>query len=134
MHRSIRALRCSRWLVAAGMAAATLLPAVPARAVPAGLPQFLVIGRLINACTNGAIGDGSVRLTSLSDPTAVESTDGGHFMFTGLSAGDYLLTATSSGFGDGSVRLLLPAVQDQTGAVDHVDLSLFPSGGPCAGG
>lgn len=132
MHTSIRVLRRSRWLVAVGMAAATVVPAVSAQARSAGLPQLLVIGRLTDACTNRAV-DGSVRLASLTDPTAVESTNGGHFMFTDLSPGTYLLTARAAGFVDGSVRLLLPAVQDQTGAVDHVDLPLSPST-PCTGG
>lgn len=133
MHLSSAVLRRYRWLFAAGIAAATLLPGVPARAVPAGHPQFLVIGRLSDACTSAAVGDGSVRLASLSDPTAVESNNGGHFMFTGLTAGQYLLTAGAPGYDEAGMRLLLPAVQDQTGAVFHADLTLVPSEG-CAGG
>jgi hypothetical protein len=133
MHLSIRVLTRYRWLFAAGIVAATLLPGAPARAVPAaGFPQLLVIGRLTDACTNAAIGDGSVRLASVGDPTAVEN-NGGHFMFTGLPGGQYVLTANAIGYVDGSVRLLLPAVQDQTGAVFHADLALVPTGG-CPGG
>ena len=86
-----------KWLAMGVLAAANVL----ASGQTAGPGKYRIAGRMVNAATGEPVRRASVALLAESDShtvASVESDGEGQFVFTGLGAGKFQLTASKRGF------------------------------------
>ncbi len=128
--RSLRALAAAGAVAISVVCVPTAASAFNPQPDPPG--RASLEGRVTDACTIHPLDGVGLHLTlaggDFTSAGATSTNSGGHYLFKGLAAGNYLISASDGSGGAGSqFQVSIPAVQR---GVVHLDLNLTPPD-PC---